>query len=345
MSHGTDIKELLQLPRHVRECPEVVTAIREIIEQDDEALQYYVRWMRFESLLRWTLQQTSLEQHLVVTEIRREHRRANWIRAAIVAFTLIAALTTVYGIAMLRDSLDPPVLPLVRTAGEWETSNPVIWENQDHPPSQIIQTGDRLSATHGSFLLRLKSGVTISCTAPIDLEVIDDWELFLHSGKAYAWVQPGGRGFRIRSPSVKIVDLGTVFGMTVNPDGSTEVQVIEGSVQAQSEKFEPQIIQGGTAYHVSSTGNLSLPRTVSSMEVKEQLSTLVGIQSLSGNLELRLSPPSSTLPHDLITRDGGCLFREQASIASNEEIELSTATPGRYSHKEPPARYQLPAGT
>ena len=43
MSDSTRLRELLLLPRHLREQPEVVCAIREAITQDEEALRYYER--------------------------------------------------------------------------------------------------------------------------------------------------------------------------------------------------------------------------------------------------------------------------------------------------------------
>src|SRR5204862_8103159 len=51
-------------------------------------------------------------------------------------------------------------------------------------------------------------------------------------GKLTAQVPAAAKGFQITSPQGKIVDLGTEFGMAVARDGTTDVYVFKGKVEA-----------------------------------------------------------------------------------------------------------------
>ena len=65
--------------------------------------------------------------------------------------------------------------------------------------------------------------------AEIELKAID--RIACRSGKLRARVPPSARGFRVDSPAVDLVDLGTEFGMRVVPGQKSEVHVFDGKVE------------------------------------------------------------------------------------------------------------------
>jgi hypothetical protein len=65
-----------------------------------------------------------------------------------------------------------------------------------------------------------------------------------HRGKARVRVPPAAQGFRLLAPGMKLVDLGTEFGVSV-ADGRSEVQVFEGEVEAHPDGAAMQHLKEG----------------------------------------------------------------------------------------------------
>src|SRR5437773_1342423 len=67
---------------------------------------------------------------------------------------------------------------------------------------------------------------------PASMELLGGNSARLLRGKLTAQVPASAKGFQITSPQGKIVDLGTEFGMAVARDGTTDVYVFKGKVEA-----------------------------------------------------------------------------------------------------------------
>jgi hypothetical protein len=90
--------------------------------------------------------------------------------------------------------------------------------------------------------LRLKSGLAqvefvsgarVILEGPAQFRLDAPLEGFCQSGRLTAEVPAQAIGFRIASPQVAVVDLGTEFGMEVQTDGGTDVHVFRGQVELQ----------------------------------------------------------------------------------------------------------------
>jgi hypothetical protein len=81
------------------------------------------------------------------------------------------------------------------------------------------------------------SGARVVIEGPTELQLISPSEASCRIGRLTADVPPQARGFRIRTPQMNVMDLGTVFGLAVR-DRRTELHVFKGNVD-----FEPA---GGT---------------------------------------------------------------------------------------------------
>lgn len=99
-----------------------------------------------------------------------------------------------------------------------------------------LKVGDLVPAKK---MLRLKSGVvqlgfvsgaSAAIEGPVDFKVTDRNSMELLDGKISAEVPRLARGFAIRTPAARAVDLGTRFGIDAKSDGSTEVDVFQGRV-------------------------------------------------------------------------------------------------------------------
>jgi hypothetical protein len=83
----------------------------------------------------------------------------------------------------------------------------------------------------GSIHLRLLNGVDLAMTGPASFVIHSPFELDLEQGICRAAVPEAGHGFTINTAEMEVIDLGTEFGVSVDPKGrASEVRVFEGEV-------------------------------------------------------------------------------------------------------------------
>ncbi|MDD4019958.1 MAG: hypothetical protein PHV28_18680, partial [Kiritimatiellae bacterium] len=89
-----------------------------------------------------------------------------------------------------------------------------------------------LRLTSGTAKVRLISGVELVLLGPLELEVDErGMETRLAKGRLVAWVPARASGFTVHAPGLTAWDIGTIFSMSTDADGST-LFVFKGSVQA-----------------------------------------------------------------------------------------------------------------
>lgn len=105
-----------------------------------------------------------------------------------------------------------------------------------------IRVGDtvapgRIALSEGIAQIEFFSGAVLVVGAPAEFEVVSPWEVKWHHGKVRVKVPPAARGFAVQTPEMKLVDLGTEFGVEVDPAlASARVQVFSGEVEAHPAK-------------------------------------------------------------------------------------------------------------
>lgn len=159
-------------------------------------------------------------------------RRAAWIGAA--AAVLLALASGAYWYV----EATRPVVTLARVEG-------VKWKGTE--PRPVLPSGTRLKADRGLFELRFTGGSRVVVEAPADLEIQGPGRVFLYLGRAVAHVPEQARGFILDSPRGRLIDLGTEFGVSVAPNGNTEVHVLDGMVEASLNKATPVLLRESEA--------------------------------------------------------------------------------------------------
>jgi len=95
--------------------------------------------------------------------------------------------------------------------------------------------GSSIEVNQGTLKLELASGVTAIIQSPSLITLTAENKVTLHQGKAWFNVSPEATGFTVITPQLEIVDLGTEFGVTVNPSSAQEeVHVFKGKVEVHS---------------------------------------------------------------------------------------------------------------
>jgi hypothetical protein len=103
------------------------------------------------------------------------------------------------------------------------------WEGAQPRSGEPLYVGP-YDLREGVAKMELGQGTSLLLEAPCQVELTSVGELTLRSGRLVAVVSPQARGFRVRTLTALITDLGTEFGVIAHSDGSTEAHVLKGRI-------------------------------------------------------------------------------------------------------------------
>ncbi|MEM6506060.1 MAG: FecR domain-containing protein [Planctomycetota bacterium] len=130
----------------------------------------------------------------------------------------------------------PEVAPRPQSVGRLTRVADVVWPATSEfaagsAGSRITPGPIRFEA--GYLELELERGGSIFVEGPAELDVINDNHVRLLAGSLAATVPPSAMGFTVDTPTSRLIDIGTEFGVRCDPDsGDTTVQVYQGEVKA-----------------------------------------------------------------------------------------------------------------
>lgn len=106
-----------------------------------------------------------------------------------------------------------------------------VWSGPGEVPEMSrLHVGQVVSLESGQVEMIFDSGVEVVLKGPAHFEVRSAASAYSSRGTISARVGPEGKGFTIDTPSARVIDLGTEFGVDVAADGDTEVAVFKGFV-------------------------------------------------------------------------------------------------------------------
>jgi hypothetical protein len=135
-------------------------------------------------------------------------------------------------------------------------------DSSSQASDSLVHPGERHKLTSGRIEQQLERGAWLVIEGAADWSVEGDNSISLRVGKVIARVPNQAIGFTIETPTAKVVDLGTEFGVEVSESGSTEVQVLKGKVRLQpgeneknaSQASQPVILSAGEARRIELRG-------------------------------------------------------------------------------------------
>ena len=141
---------------------------------------------------------------------------------------------------------DTPVDSPVSDASEFQPSaegfavigrmTGVEWSEAGTPLRQGDTVGNEsLKLAKGIVEVQFFSGATMTIEGPAEVSLKSGWEASCLEGAVRMQVPPAARGFTLHSPSSKIIDLGTEFGLVVR-DGKGHVEVFDGEIAIRHEE-------------------------------------------------------------------------------------------------------------
>ena len=138
------------------------------------------------------------------------------------------------GVAVHPEATSRHVMSQVAKVGQ---IHQCIWDNSTQGVSEgdSLTAGQQLRLRQGLVELDFADGTSVIIEGPATFDTQSAQQGFLHIGKLIAKVPKGAEGFTIVTPSAKIVDLGTEFGVSVLDNGTAEAYVFKGEVSVAVE--------------------------------------------------------------------------------------------------------------
>jgi hypothetical protein len=232
----------------------------------------------------------------------------------------------------------------------WETSRDrflavvtnadgALWEGGD--ASVMIGSAigpGLLELCEGRVELELDNGVRLAVEGPARFELESLAHGILHQGSLAAMVPPQGVGFKIDTPTLSVVDLGTEFALRVAENGVSDVHVFEGEVEA-SMRNRPD---GGDRRLLGSSATRRAKPSGSRLEAVDfdpaQFVTppqvLAGVERVSGGVRVLANPPETVRP-GTYQHNYMLLFQEQSGVELESVLPISFSGPGCHQIRGP----------
>jgi len=110
----------------------------------------------------------------------------------------------------------------------WSSETPLVSAGMGIPQ------GWQLALRSGSAEIVYPHGASIHLQGQTTLTLTDAMNSQLHGGQVTAYVPPAAVGYKIKTPSLEVIDKGTRFGVRLDETATTEVHVFDGIVEAQT---------------------------------------------------------------------------------------------------------------
>lgn len=199
-------------------------ALQQRLRNDKEARRYYAECAVMQAQVAWVFS-NQLETGAPVVLPSRNPGFFKWGLAGSTVLVLSACVLFFFiGFPGSRPTV-ARVMELVKVRWQEEA---IAWNR-----NQGVSAGDRIRLQHGLLELELNSGVRVIVEGPASLELVSSDQIWLEQGRVFAKVPEQARGFSIRTPTSRAVDLGTEFGVYVDEQQTTDVHVVKGMVDAE----------------------------------------------------------------------------------------------------------------
>jgi len=128
------------------------------------------------------------------------------------------------------------------------------WSGASHPEiGDSLEAGD-LQLESGIVQIEFFSGVHLLLRGPADINLRGPNEVFLRKGTASCYVSEMGRGFRIVTKDMEVIDVGTAFSIDVQEGKESEVHVLQGEVEIKAPSRSVLQLKESKAIRMSEAG-------------------------------------------------------------------------------------------
>ncbi len=230
------------------------------LQSNPEARKIYLEYANLHSALENHFASENELNHGRIIPIDRYLARQR-IRNAKFSVIAAAAILMISGLLLWSIySKDPKTIVSFESSPNSEF---ILSHNKDSNKSvdRSIRPGSRLRLSSGTIEATFSSGVRCMLDAPCEITFHDENRISLAYGVGLFQIPKGVSGFSVDTRSLKVVDLGTAFGIVAKRNGLDEVHVTQGSVEISAKnpksKEPMEILKAGSARRFDESGNIS----------------------------------------------------------------------------------------
>jgi len=235
--------------------------LEQMLRADPQARQMFWQHTRFHALLRESGAEGRGRELAGLAEEPRGRRwralagtleawrmNAGWVAATAAVLVAVAAIWLVrQQAAAPRDQMTSGVAVLAQAVDlEWAPGS------ESHHPGAALSPG-WLRIESGLAQIEFSDGARVLLEGPAELQIVSRAEAFCRGGRLSVQVPAAARGFKVSSPQMTVVDVGTAFGFAVQ-DGGAQVHVFEGKVQLADARAPKRELAAGQAASVDAAG-------------------------------------------------------------------------------------------
>jgi hypothetical protein len=220
--------ELLQRLLDDQIEPDEMERLAKAIREDPQVRDYYIDSLLVSAVIRRSSQVTGelsksdLIRALTSGKSRDDSKHLGRRVLSVAALLLLGALVLA-SLHLLRHR--PPGPSVGALADAYEAR----WRGARPKPGEPLYAGP-YDLREGTATMELTQGTSLRLEAPCQIELVSDAQAILKNGRLAAVVPPQAKGFRVRTRTAVITDLGTEFGVIARSDGSIEAHVLKGHI-------------------------------------------------------------------------------------------------------------------
>ncbi len=239
---------------------EQISQLRSSLRDSADARRRYVQWQLLSAALTMESGSLPIDDIQPVSTKSERGRPLAWkmllALAATICFCLIATrwayLELQPELAQQPPQTDPNDLRTDEPTSQGIALVTRLVDAKWDDPGSAVKVGDaltpgQLKLASGYAQIEFFCGASVILEGPAELELISSTSAKFINGRLRAQVPPAARGFEIDVDDLKVVDLGTEFGLAVSPDGSS-VQVFDGEVELKRADAETKLVKAGEAF-------------------------------------------------------------------------------------------------
>jgi len=233
-----ELRQLLAVLADGELSEEQECRLAEILRRDPQARTYYLDSIALWTSLHWEYAAAGSDEASEPVPPFRSRRRLPFLVVAAAGLGSLAAVLllalplfrpppppAVVSAPEQAEPIDVNVARLMQAPGaEWEKNGLTAQPGASLPAGWV-------HLRSGMAQIQFYSGATVILEGPADVQLISPQEAYCARGKLRATIPHQACGFTIGSPKLKLVDLGTEFGLRVDESAQTEVHVFQGKVK------------------------------------------------------------------------------------------------------------------
>lgn len=190
-----------------------------------------------------------------------------------------------------------------------------------------LLTGYKYQLEQGVAKILMDSGAEVILESPATFELLHHNSIRLWEGSLAAEVNMEAIGFVVETPSQRVVDLGTRFGVHVTNNGVSETHVFHGKVVCAAVQKTPgentkHLLEAGQAIQINGDGSEPIKLVTNEEKFTRALKFQAQIEKLEGAFQYIQEMPNQLGAGDFTSGQYIRVFQERKNLILPEDVNV-----------------------